>query len=88
MGLVRVFWPLITTDGGETTFQTAGETRFVVDCKVKPKALVGQVNRTEFLSFEWDSSAFDYWLWCQELAGTAMREASCGCWRGAASFLF
>jgi len=62
--------------------------KVAVDRKVRPKVLVGQVNRTEFLSFEWDSLAFDYSLWCQELAGTAMREASCGCWRGAASFLF
>ena len=31
------------TGAGELVLQTAGESRFVVDCKVKPKALVGHV---------------------------------------------
>ena len=42
MGLVTAFCPLTTTGAGETVVQTAGETRFVVDCKVNPAALVGQ----------------------------------------------
>jgi len=44
--LVTVFWPLRTTSPGETVVQSAGETRFVVDCKVNPAAFVGQVKRT------------------------------------------
>ena len=36
MGLVTVFCPLTTTGAGEFVFQTAGEARFVVDCKVNP----------------------------------------------------
>ena len=36
------FWPSMTTGSGETVVQSA-ETRFVVDCKVNPAALVGQV---------------------------------------------
>src|SRR5438477_12628378 len=43
MGLVTVFWPAITTGAGELVTQAAGETRLVVDCKVNPAALVGQV---------------------------------------------
>ena len=43
MGLVTVFWLLITTGAGELVLQNAGETRFVVDCKVNPAALVGHV---------------------------------------------
>ena len=45
MGLVTVFCPLTTTGAGELVAQT-GETRFVVDCKVKPVALVGHVKIT------------------------------------------
>jgi hypothetical protein len=44
MGLVTVFWPLMTTGAGEFVTQAAGECRFVVDCNVNPTALVGQVN--------------------------------------------
>jgi len=36
MELVTVFWPLTAAGPGETAVQTAGETRFVVDCKVNP----------------------------------------------------
>ena len=43
MGLVTVFWPLTTTGEVELVLQTTGETRLVVDCKVNPTALVGQV---------------------------------------------
>src|SRR5215831_10337673 len=39
-GLVTVFWPAMTTGAGELVLQTTGETRLVVDCKVKPTALV------------------------------------------------
>ena len=46
MGLVTVFCPLTTTGAGELVVQTAGETRFVVDCKVNPAALVGHVKIT------------------------------------------
>ena len=45
-GLVTAFCPLTTTGPGETALQTAGETRFVVDCKVNPGALVGHVKIT------------------------------------------
>ncbi len=51
MGLVTVFWPLATTGSGETVVQNAGETRFVVDCKLNPAALVGNV------SVSWRSTA-------------------------------
>ncbi len=34
MGLVTVFWPAMTTGAGELVLQTAGETKFVADCKV------------------------------------------------------
>lgn len=43
MGLVTVFCPPMTTGAGEFVVQTTGEPRFVVDCKVKPMALVGHV---------------------------------------------
>ena len=33
----------MTTGAGELVVQAAGETKFVVDCKEKPKALVGHV---------------------------------------------
>jgi hypothetical protein len=45
MGLVTVFCPLTTTGAGETAIQFTGE-RFVVDCKVNPGSLVGQVKIT------------------------------------------
>ena len=45
-GLVTVFCPLTTTGSGETVLQTAGETRFVVACKVNPAALVRHVRIT------------------------------------------
>ena len=48
MGLVTVFWPLTTAGSGETVVQITDGTRFVVDCKVKPVALVGQLNRMTF----------------------------------------
>ena len=43
---VTVFWPLTTTGAGELVVQAAGTIRFVVDCRVKPVALVGQVKMT------------------------------------------
>ena len=43
MGLATVFCPLTTTGPGETVVQTAGEKRFVMDCKVNAAALVGHV---------------------------------------------
>ena len=46
MGLVTAFCPLTTTGAGELVIQTAGETRFVVDCYVNPVALVGHVKIT------------------------------------------
>ena len=46
MGLVTVFRPLATTGAGELVVQTADEPRFVVDCRVNPVALVGQVKIT------------------------------------------
>jgi hypothetical protein len=42
MGLVTVFWPLRTTGTAELVLQT-GDVRFVVDCRVNPEALLGQV---------------------------------------------
>ena len=33
----------MTIGPGETVLQTTGETRFVVDCKANPAALVGHV---------------------------------------------
>ena len=44
--LVTAFCPLTTTGPGETVLQTAGETRFVVDCRVNAAALVGHVKIT------------------------------------------
>jgi len=44
--LVTAFWPFTTTGGGELVVQLAGETRFVVDCKVNPAALVDHVKIT------------------------------------------
>lgn len=46
MGLVTAFWSLMMVGGGETVVQTVGETRFVVDCRVNPAALVGHVKTT------------------------------------------
>ena len=46
IGLVTAFCPLTTIGPGETVLQTAGETKFVVDCKVNPAALVGHVEIT------------------------------------------
>src|SRR5579863_1292848 len=43
MGLVTAFCPLTTAGAVETGLQAAGGTRFVVDCKLKPVALVGHV---------------------------------------------
>ena len=48
MGLVTVFWPLMTTGDGRLVFQTAGEKRFVVDCNVKPVEGDGQETTTVF----------------------------------------
>ena len=39
MGLVTVLNPLRITGAGKLVFQTVGETRLVVDSKVKPVAL-------------------------------------------------
>ena len=41
-----MFCPLTTTGAGVTVAQTAGETRFVVDCKVNPEPAAGHVNTT------------------------------------------
>ena len=46
MGLVTEYCPLTTTGARETGDQKAAEPRFVVDCKVKPEKLVGQVRMT------------------------------------------
>src|ERR1035437_1886140 len=46
MTFVTVFLPLTMTGTGETVLQTADETRFVLDCKVNPAALVGHVKTT------------------------------------------
>lgn len=46
MGLVTVFSPLTMTGSGELVIQKADETRFVVDCRVKPVVLVGHVKMT------------------------------------------
>src|SRR6266571_5865525 len=46
MGLVTAFCQSTTTGPGETLVQKTGETRFEVDCKVNPVALVGQVKMT------------------------------------------
>ena len=46
MGLVTVFCPLTTTGAGELVVQTAAEPRFVVDCRVKPASLAGQLRTT------------------------------------------
>src|SRR5437870_197350 len=46
MELVTAFCPFTTTSSGETAVQTVDETRFVVDCRVKPVAFVGQSKMT------------------------------------------
>src|SRR5712671_3722812 len=46
IGLVTAFCPLTTTGAGGLVIQTAGETRFVVEIKVNPGALVGHVKTT------------------------------------------
>ena len=46
MGLVTVFCPPMTIVGAELVFQAAGEAGLVVNSKVKPVALVGQVKTT------------------------------------------
>src|SRR6185369_100694 len=46
MGLVTVFCPLLTNGASEFVLQSPGESRLVVDCKVKPMALVDQVKTT------------------------------------------
>jgi hypothetical protein len=43
MVFVTALFVLTTTGAGETVFQQAGETRFVVDCNVNPVELVGHV---------------------------------------------
>ena len=43
MRLVTAFCPFTATGPGETAVQSAGGTRFVVDCKMNPVALVGHV---------------------------------------------
>jgi hypothetical protein len=45
-GLVTTFCPPMTTGAGELVVQADGEDRFVVDCKVKPTALVGHIRMT------------------------------------------
>ena len=44
--MITTFSPPMTTGGEELVVQTADEPRFVMDCKVKPAALVGQVKIT------------------------------------------
>ena len=44
--MVTTFCPLVATGAGRLVFQTAGETRFVVDCKVNPVKLAGHVTIT------------------------------------------
>lgn len=46
MPLVEVLFVLTTTGGGELVIQTTGGTRLVVDSRVKPVVLVGQVKIT------------------------------------------
>ena len=41
--MVTAYCPLTTVGAGETGLQITGETRFVVDCKVNPAALVGHI---------------------------------------------
>ena len=43
MELVTVFWPFTMIGPDELVVQDAGETRFVVYCKVYPTLLVGHV---------------------------------------------
>ena len=46
MAFVTALFVLTTTAAGETLLQTVVETKFVVDCKVNPAALVGHVKMT------------------------------------------
>lgn len=46
MELVTAFCPLTTAGNGDTALQTAGKTRFVVDCNANPVALVGHDKTT------------------------------------------
>jgi hypothetical protein len=46
MGMVTAFCPLKMTGAGRLVVQIGDEPRFVVDCKVNPVALVGQLNTT------------------------------------------
>ena len=46
MPFVTALFVPTTTGGGVLVIQTAGEARFVVDSKVKPVVLVGQVKIT------------------------------------------
>jgi len=46
MELVTMFCPLTTTGAGELVTQAAVGAKFVVDCNVKPVALVGHVKNT------------------------------------------
>ena len=48
MRFVAVFCPLTTTGARETLAQTSGATRFVVDCKVNPPLLAGQLKTNAF----------------------------------------
>src|SRR5882724_1977062 len=46
MGLVTVYCSFITTGNGETALQAIGERMFVVDCRLNPVTLLGQVKIT------------------------------------------
>lgn len=48
MGLVTVFFPLITTGDVKLVTQDDAETGLVVDCKTYPMALVGHVKIASF----------------------------------------
>jgi hypothetical protein len=41
-----VYWPLTITGAGEFVIQAAGESKFVLDCRVKLGKFVGQVRTT------------------------------------------
>ena len=41
--VTTLFVPMTAYGGGETVVQTVGGTRFVVDCKMNSRTLVGQV---------------------------------------------
>src|SRR5207249_4846061 len=46
MGLVTAFCSLTTTGADEAVVQATGESRFVVNCKVNPAALLSHVKTT------------------------------------------